>query len=74
MTTVSQRSDNLVFEIGRTKPDVIIATPGRLMDLVENWDLDLSEVKIQILDEGDLMLDMGFSQDIATLQKAMPLS
>lgn len=44
------------------------------MDLVENWDLDLSEVKIQILDEGDLMLDMGFSQDIATLQKAMPLS
>ncbi len=44
------------------------------MDLVQNWNLDLSEVKIQILDEGDLMLDMGFSQDIETLQKAMPLS
>jgi ATP-dependent RNA helicase DeaD len=74
MTTVSQSSDNIVFEINRTKPDVIIATPGRLMDLVQNWNLDLSEVKIQILDEGDLMLDMGFSQDIETLQKAMPLS
>lgn len=49
-----------MHEINRNKPQVIIATPGRLMDLCDNWGLDLSESGYQILDEGDKMLDMGF--------------
>lgn len=40
--------------------DVIVATPGRLIDLIENEHLNLSSVKYTILDEGDKMLDMGF--------------
>lgn len=41
-----------------------MATPGRLLDLVENWNLDISEVKYMILDEGDKMLDMGFEKEL----------
>jgi superfamily II DNA/RNA helicase len=53
-----------VSDIRRKKPQVIIATPGRLIDLVENYDLDLSASRYQILDEGDKMLDMGFDKDV----------
>lgn len=51
-------------DIRRKKPQVIIATPGRLIDLVENYDLDLGASRYQILDEGDKMLDMGFDKDV----------
>lgn len=46
---------------------MIVATPGRLIDLCMNYGIDLSEVKFQILDEGDKMLDMGFEKDISQL-------
>lgn len=59
-------------DIRRKKPQVIIATPGRLIDLCDNYDLDLSESRYQILDEGDKMLDMGFDKDVARLQQSMP--
>lgn len=41
-----------------------MATPGRLIDLCQNYRLDLSGSLYQILDEGDKMLDMGFDKDI----------
>jgi superfamily II DNA/RNA helicase len=47
-------------KINRTKPQVIIATPGRLIDMLTSDELDCSKIKYQILDEGDKMLDMGF--------------
>jgi ATP-dependent RNA helicase DDX5/DBP2 len=44
--------------------EVVIATPGRLIDLVESGRTNLSRVSFLILDEADRMLDMGFEQDI----------
>lgn len=49
-----------VMEIRKVKPQVIVATPGRLIDLLENYGLRVDSSKYQILDEGDKMLDMGF--------------
>ena len=46
---------------------MIVATPGRLIDLIENENLKLSSVKYTILYEGDKMLDMGFQEDIKKL-------
>ncbi len=47
----------------------MVCTPGRLIDLLKNEGLKLKNVKYQILDEGDKMLDMGFEQDIFEIQK-----
>jgi len=49
-----------MFDIRKNKPHIIVATPGRFIDLLENFGLDVSSSKYQILDEGDKMLDMGF--------------
>jgi len=52
--------------------DIIIATPGRLMDYMKNHRLDLSGIEILVLDEADRMLDMGFIDDVKTIVKATP--
>lgn len=58
---------------GLSRPvDVIIATPGRLMDHMENGRLDLSKIEMLILDEADRMLDMGFIDDVKYIAKATP--
>ena len=44
--------------------DVVVGTPGRLLDLVHRRDLDLSHVSIAVLDEADEMLDLGFLPDV----------
>ena len=51
---------------------IIIATPGRLLDLKMQGQLKLSEVKIFVLDEADRMLDMGFIRDIKKIAPALP--
>jgi len=43
---------------------VIVATPGRLIDLIERGEVDLKNIKILVLDEADEMLSMGFKQDL----------
>lgn len=60
------------MEIRRVKPQVIVATPGRLIDLLENYGLNIDSSQYQILDEGDKMLDMGFQQEIIRIQRFMP--
>jgi len=52
--------------------DILVATPGRLLDLIRQGHVNLSHVKVLILDEGDRMLDMGFIHDIRTLVNLMP--
>ena len=62
-------SNLIVREIRKNKPDILVCTPGRLIDLLKNEGLKLDQVSYQILDEGDKMLDMGFEQDILEIQK-----
>jgi len=58
---------------GLTKgADIVIATPGRLLSLMNIYDVDFSGVKYFILDEADRMLDMGFYDDIMTIYKRLP--
>lgn len=52
--------------------DILIATPGRLLDLVSQNVVNLSQVEILVLDEADRMLDMGFIHDIKKILKLMP--
>ena len=54
--------------------DVIVATPGRLMDLMEQGHVDLSGVETFVLDEADRMLDMGFLPDIKRIGAKVPAS
>ncbi len=51
--------------------DVVVGTPGRLLDLHQRGDLDLSKVAILVLDEADEMLDLGFLPDIQTIWGAL---
>ena len=50
------------------KPELLVCTPGRLIDVIDSYDLDLSEVNYFVLDEGDRMLDMGFQDAIVQIQ------
>ncbi|MDF7667693.1 DEAD/DEAH box helicase [Orbaceae bacterium ESL0727] len=52
--------------------DILVATPGRLLDLVQQNAVDLSTVKILVLDEADRMLDMGFIHDIRRVMAKLP--
>ena len=52
--------------------DVLIATPGRLLDLINQKYIDLQYVKCFVLDEADRMLDMGFGQDVKKVIKLVP--
>jgi superfamily II DNA/RNA helicase len=52
--------------------DIIVATPGRLIDHLENKRVDLSSVDILILDEADRMLDMGFIEDVENIASVTP--
>ncbi len=52
--------------------DIVIATPGRLLDIAGQQGIDFSKVECLILDEADRMLDMGFIHDIKKLMKLMP--
>ena len=52
--------------------DVIIATPGRLLDLMNQGHVDLSKIEILILDEADQMLDMGFIPDLRRIIAKVP--
>jgi ATP-dependent RNA helicase RhlE len=63
---------NPQMNILRRGVDIIIATPGRLLDLVSQKAVDLSFVEILVLDEADRMLDMGFIHDIRKILTILP--
>ena len=52
--------------------DIIVATPGRLLDLCQRREANLSAIEILVLDEADRMLDMGFIHDIKKILKLLP--
>ncbi|MEM9282951.1 MAG: DEAD/DEAH box helicase [Verrucomicrobiota bacterium] len=60
------------IEALENKPDVIIATPGRLLDHMEKGNIDLSAVQFLVLDEVDRMLDMGFLPDVKRIIDECP--
>ena len=53
--------------------DILVATPGRLLDHASQGTVDLSKVEIFVLDEADRMLDMGFIHDIKRVMKLLPV-
>lgn len=56
----------------RQNPNIIIGTPGRIIDLIERKALYLNELKFLVLDEADTMLDMGFIEDIEFIMSKTP--
>jgi ATP-dependent RNA helicase RhlE len=54
--------------------DVVVATPGRLLDLIEQKQIRLSEVEVFVLDEADRMLDMGFIDEIKQISTLLPVA
>ena len=56
----------------RARPHVVVATPGRLIDHLEQKHLTLQNVKILVLDEADRMLDMGFAPQLKRIMDALP--
>ncbi len=63
-----------VNQVSRLKQgvEIVIACPGRLLDIVSDGDIDLSRVEVLVLDEADRMCDMGFLPDIRRIIKLLP--
>ena len=66
---VSKRPQIDALELGL---DVLIATPGRLLDLTERGHIEFDELEILVLDEADMMLDMGFLGDVKKIISFLP--
>ena len=66
---VSQRAQTMKLREG---VDILIATPGRLLDLMNQRHISLNNIKIFVLDEADRMLDMGFINDVKKIIEKLP--
>ncbi len=58
--------------LNNRRTDIVVATPGRLLDFKRRKDIDLSQVEVMILDEADRMLDMGFIPDVRKIIFSTP--
>lgn len=74
VTVVYGGGANIVPQIKelKSKPQIIVATPGRLLDLVNRRAIDLSHVGVVVLDEADEMLNMGFKEDLDNILSFTP--
>ena len=66
---VSQRAQTMKLREG---VDILIATPGRLLDLINQRYISLNSIKLFVLDEADRMLDMGFINDVKKIIEKLP--
>ena len=66
---VKQNSQVMALKKGL---DILVATPGRLLDLINQGHIDIGKVEFFVLDEADRMLDMGFIRDIKKVLKLLP--
>lgn len=66
-----ERADRQIRQL-RMRPHIIVATPGRLLDMIEQRALALDNTKMLVLDEADRMLDMGFAPQINQIFKLLP--
>ncbi|MBN1463021.1 MAG: DEAD/DEAH box helicase [Paludibacteraceae bacterium] len=66
--------ENIITQLRQldTPPQIIVATPGRLIDLIERRKVHLGAVNFMVLDEADEMLNMGFVEDITTIFEQTP--
>ncbi|MFH2057472.1 MAG: DEAD/DEAH box helicase [Pseudomonadota bacterium] len=72
--TVVYGGVNIGPQIDRLKRgiDILVATPGRLLDLAAHRDLNLSQIEFLVFDEADRMLDLGFSEEISEVLDLVP--
>jgi ATP-dependent RNA helicase RhlE len=63
---------NPQIELLKKGVDILVATPGRLLDHMQQGTVDLSKIEVLVLDEADRMLDMGFIRDIRRVLAALP--
>ncbi len=69
---IGGESKNIQLKSLKRKPHIIIATPGRLIDMLQSHEVSLKDVKIVVLDEADLMFDIGFAPQISQILSAAP--
>lgn len=72
LTLIGGESINKQINLINNKLSVLIATPGRLLDLIQQKFIDLQNIKTLVLDEADQMLDMGFIKDIKRIIGFLP--
>ncbi|WP_300460643.1 DEAD/DEAH box helicase [Desulfobacula sp.] len=72
--TVVYGGVNITPQVDRLRRgiDILVATPGRLLDLAEHRDLNLSQIEFLVFDEADRMLDLGFSEEISEILGLIP--
>jgi ATP-dependent RNA helicase RhlE len=58
----------------RKKPEILVATPGRLLDLMKQKQVRLDQIEMLVLDEADRMLDMGFIHDVRAIVSHVPVT
>ena len=74
ITICSLADDNMTLQQHRlqSKPDIVISTPARLVQLLRSGTVDLSGVKTLVIDEADLVLSFGYTEDVHTITAKMP--
>ena len=73
--TVVYGGVNITPQVDRLRRgiDILVATPGRLLDLAGHRDLNLSQIEFMVFDEADRMLDLGFSEEISEILALIPV-